>query len=264
MRKRHKILALAATAALAVGGIASLWVYEAAQHVPAFYREAVELDVDDQAPARDEFVAQLTALASDLNHEGPWQTLFTADQINAWLALELNRSYPEMLSQGFCEPRISLRANEATIACRYETEKMSAIVSLTIDAYLHEPHVLALRIRRARAGALPLPLGQVLDGVSHVARQLNLRLDWRKSHGDPVALITLPQPHASEREALSLQAIELRDNELFVLGAIGAPPAIVRPSRPADDERPTADITTAEITVTQPVVGATEKETRQK
>jgi hypothetical protein len=259
VRKRHKILALAATAALIVGGVATLWVYEAAQHVPAFYRDAVELDVDDQTPARDEFVAQLTALASDLNHQGPWQTLFTADQINAWLALELKQNYPDMLSEGFCDPRISLRANEATIACRYETEKVSAIVSLTVDAYLHEPHVLALRIRRARAGALPLPLGQILDGVSHVARHLNLRLDWRKSHGDPVALITLPQPHASERESLSLQTIELRENELFVSGAIGAPPAIVQPSRPVEEERPTADITAA-----QPVVGATEKETRQK
>ena len=181
MRKRHKILALAATAALIVGGVATLWVYQATQHVPAFYRDAVELDVDDQTPVRDEFVAQLTALASDSNHEGPWQTLFTADQINAWLALELNQNYPDMLSEGFCDPRISLRANEATIACRYETEKMSTIVSLTVDAYVTSRTCWHVH-RRPRQGALPLPLGQILDGVSaHVARQLKLRLDSRKS-----------------------------------------------------------------------------------
>ena len=47
-------------------------------------------------------------------------------------------------------------------------------LSLTIDAYLHEPNVLALRIRRARAGALPVPLAQVLDGMRLVLAEVEV------------------------------------------------------------------------------------------
>lgn len=239
-----------------------LSVYEASQHVPEFYREAISLDPDDQQPARDEFVAQVAALASDLHRSGHWQSLFTADQINAWLALELATNYPELLRGGLHDPRISIRANEATIAGRYENGQMTAVLSLTVDAYLQEPNVLAVRIRRARAGALPVPLAQILDGISHAARQLNLRLEWRKTHGDPVALITFPRPHTSPSEPLNLQVIELRDDELFVSGTIGTPPGIVSPARPEPGEVPTAQGETRPAA--QPVVGTAEKETRQK
>ena len=126
----------------------------------------------EQQEARDQFVVQATALASDLHRPGHWQSLFTADQINAWLALELATNYPDLLPDELQRSAsFDPRPNEATIACRYESGDMAAVLSLTVDAYLHEPNVLALRIRRARAGALPVPLAQVLDSISHAARR---------------------------------------------------------------------------------------------
>ena len=87
--------------------------YEASQQVPEFYREAIAVEPVGQQPARDAFVAQATALASDLHRAGHWQTLFTADQINAWLALELEPHYPDLLPAERRDPRIMIRDKPA-------------------------------------------------------------------------------------------------------------------------------------------------------
>ena len=114
---------------------------------------------------------------------------------------------------------------------------------------------------RARAGALPIPLGQVLDNISRAAQQLNLRLEWRRSQGDPVALVTLPQQHGLGKAPWQVEALELRDGELFVSGTVGkhkldASPIVTEPLRV-----PTAH---SEPLGNQPIVGAADKETRQK
>ncbi|HEV3136314.1 MAG TPA: hypothetical protein VGZ26_00395 [Pirellulales bacterium] len=262
MRKLLKIAAIVAAAVLIVAGVSLFSVYEASRQVPEFYRHAIASDPAGQQKARDEFVASATALASDLHHGGRWQSLFTADQINAWLALELAKNYPELMPGDLRDPRIVIRDNEATIACRHKNGEVASVLSLTVDAYLQEPNVLALRIRRARAGALPVPLGQVLDGISHAARQLNLRLEWRKLHGDPVALITFSRPHSTGSEALGLQAIELRQGELFLAGTNVRDDSSPSPAVPRPDGTPTASGEKPEAA--HPLVGATKKDTRQE
>lgn len=262
MRRTVKITSIAAVVVLAVGGVALYAVYKASQRVPEFYHAAISVQPKDQTDARDAFVAQATALASDLNRDGHWQSLFTAEQINAWLALELATHYPDILAGELHDPRISLRKNEATIGCRYQTGDLVTVLSLTFDAYLQEPNVVALRIHRARAGALPVPLAQVLDSISHAAQELNLPLVWRRSHGDPVALVTVAPLRDTRRAAWSLETLELRDGELFVSGTVGKEKLDASPIVPepllvpiAGNESHRSD---------QPRVGAAGKETRQK
>jgi hypothetical protein len=262
VRRVVKITSLLAAVVLVAVGALLFTIYKASQSVPEFYRTAIAVEPEEQADSRDAFVAQATALASDLNQDGHWQSLFTAEQINAWLALELAASYPDLLPAELHDPRVTLDKNEATIGCRYQHGDLVAVLSLTFDAYLHEPNVVALRIRRARAGALPVPLAEVLDNISYAARQLNLRLEWVKSQGDPVALITLPQPRDGGRGLLSLETLELRDGELFVSGTVGKTRLDASPIVPEPLRVPTAarDAQKAD----QPLLGAADKETRQK
>jgi hypothetical protein len=265
MGKFFKFGAVAAVAITAALGIAALSVFKAAQSVPDFYRDAVTLDPQRQDVARDQFVAETTALASDLHRAGRWQHVFTVEQINAWLALELAESYPDLATSEWREPRISIHDNEATIACRYENDRISTVLSLSLDVRLHEPNVIAVRVRRARAGALPVPLTQVLDGITQVARELQLRLEWRKDHGDPVALVTFPQPRDSQSIAVRLERVELSDGKLLVAGAMsrGNREQLVETdgeAKPTGDEAQSA----GQASDDQPLVGAASKETRQE
>jgi hypothetical protein len=248
-------LAFGALLAIA-GGVALYSAFQAAQRVPDFYRQAVAADPTTQHAPRDEFIAETTALASDLHREGRWQHEFTAEQINAWLALELATNYPELLAAGWSEPRVSIEEHQATIACRYQHGSLSTVLSLTLDAYLHEPNVLALRIRGARAGTLRVPLAQVLDAISHAARELKLRLEWRKDDGDPVALVTFPQPRDSQAPAVRLETVELRHGKLVVAGAMA------RGGDNLVEANPLQGLPRREPAQEQPLVGAAEKDTR--
>ena len=139
-------LAFVALFAVAAG-VALYTAFHAAQRVPEFYRQAVAADPSTQHVPRDEFIAETTALASDLHREGRWQHEFTAEQINAWLALELATNYPELLAAGWSEPRV-------------EIERTSGDDRLPLPARLAEHRALAdggclparaQRARRARA-----------------------------------------------------------------------------------------------------------------
>ncbi len=261
MRRVVIIASLAAALVLAIAGASLLAVYRASQRVPEFYQAAVAVEPEAQQEERDAFVARATALASDLNMEGRWQSLFTADEINAWLALELSTNYPDLLPAELRDPRISLDKDMATLGCQYRSGEMDAVVTVKFEAYLHSKHVVAIRIHGARAGSIPVPLGTILDGIAYAARQLNLRLEWRQSHGDPVALITLPPLGDKPSEALCLDAIEMREGELFVAGTVGRPPLETSPVVPQPLRVPTAKL---EPKSDQPRIGAAPTETLQK
>ena len=261
MKKSVKIGLLVALVGVVALGVIAVSLFEASQRVPDFYREAVAEDAQDQGVARDEFIAETTALASDIHQSGRWHHVFTADQINAWLALELAENYPDLLSSEWQDPRVELDDREATIACRYQNGSISTVMSLTVDVYLHAPHVVAVRIRRARAGSLPVPLAQVLDAISQVARDLKLRLEWRKVHGDPVALITFTSSGDSQSKAVSLSTIELRKGEVVVAGEMSGPARdrMAKIAATADKSPESSDSSDG-----QPLVGAAEKDTRQE
>ncbi len=145
MRRVVKTAAVVAVVLLLLGGASVLWVYTASQQVPEFYDVAVAVKPKDQAVERDAFVARAAALASDLQSDGHWHSLFTADEINAWLALELAANYPDLLPVELRDPRISLSPGAATIGCRYRSGELETVVSITLDAYLQAPNVLRAR-----------------------------------------------------------------------------------------------------------------------
>jgi hypothetical protein len=90
------------------------------------------------------------------------------------------------------------------------------VLSLTIEPYLPKPSVLALRIVSARAGLLPLPLGRVLSGLSLAARDVQLRLEWRRAGGDPVAMLSLPTGDGDR--IVRIDTLRLGEGEIYVAG----------------------------------------------
>ncbi len=210
------LLALLCTA----GGL-----YWAANHVPTFYEQALEQDPAQQRQANDELLASATALASTARKEGRWSALFTADQINGWLAVDLRENYPDLLPPEVKDPRVRLAPGKATIACRYQDGPLTAVISLAVEIYVTEPNVLALRIHNVRAGALPVPLGQVIEGVTTAAEEMQLQLKWAKSGKDPVALVTIPPTVGDGQSSYVLETIELREGAIYLAGhtAKGSP-----------------------------------------
>ena len=244
MRKELRIAASVSLVVVACSALLISGAYIASQHVPSFYDEALVLDSSVQTQASEEMESRASALYNDVRRQGEWQALFSADQINGWMAVDLARDHPELFSGDIQEPRVSIQPECLSLGFRMDTKGISTVFSVDVGIYLAEPNVIACQIYSARAGALPLPLKSVLDQVSATADKLDIPLRWRQSNGDPVALLTIVPGQDQQRRALHLEKLELLEGEIYLAGR----------SEPSQDE-PSQDATELEtVLAPQPAV----------
>lgn len=202
---------------LVVAGLAG-WAYYASQQVPDFYHKALAEPPPDQEKKSDAFITEATELYNELRREGRWEALFTAEEINSWLAVDLVRNHSGSLPPGISNPRIALADGGVILACRYETSKISTVLSLHVDASLAEDNVIALRFRKARAGNLPLPMGEVLDNLSREAARHNIPVRWLQADSDPVALISIPAPAREQKLVYSVDTMRIGERGVYISG----------------------------------------------
>lgn len=217
---RHPLRAaiVIASGVAVLTGASLLAVYRASQQVPEFYHTAIHADSARQEAASKALLRTATSLVSDAQQEGEWEAEFTEEQINGWLAVDLVNNHGQTLPPEVRDPRVALRASGAKIGWRWSSEDLSTVFSLDVQLGLTEPNVVALTIRGARAGTVPLPLGQVLDTITNAAREMNLQLQWKKAGGHPVALIKIPSPDSEGKKQIVVESIELRDGSIYVAG----------------------------------------------
>jgi uncharacterized protein YpmS len=217
VRKRLRIVVLVAAVGLLLIAAGVLALYVASQQVPDFYQRAMQADPAAQKAASDKMLQQTTAFVSDVKKEGRWQALFTEEQINGWLAVDLVKNHRDVLAASISDPRVQIEPDRMSLACRYQEGRMQSVLSLTVGVSLAESNAVALRIRKARAGAMPLPLDSVLSRVSEAARHAGQKIQWRQVDGDPVALISLDSAQQG-RTAVEIDTIVLRKGEIYVAG----------------------------------------------
>jgi hypothetical protein len=217
MSRRKRLLWIVAVGLVVLVVAVLLGLYFALRHEPAFYRAAMEAKPEVLEKASDRMLKHIGALQSAMNRRGPWHVVITAEEINGWLAVDLRNNHPNALPPSVHDPRVAIEPNEMTIACRFKSGGVNSILSLTFQPYLSEPSVVALRIIRGRAGALPVPLKSVLDGISKGAAEMQLRLKWAQAGNDPVALISLPDDDEADR-IVRIESLELRKGEIHVSG----------------------------------------------
>jgi hypothetical protein len=199
----------------------TLWgVYRASQQVPDFYAEALVATPEQQETAGYQLEQEVLDLHNDLQELQSWEAFFTEEEVNGWLAADLSRKFPNFLPPEIQDPRVDLEKGRLTLACRYQGGGLSTVVHLTVlTSMADEPNTLALRLHKARAGVLPLPMKSFLDHISTVARRLSLPLRWTQVSGDPVALLTLPSEFKSfENRKVEFTVVELQEGKIRLGG----------------------------------------------
>lgn len=219
MRKWVLRLTLVALVALLAVGGGLFGLYRASQHVPEFYAHALTENPKTVEDASDEMIEQAAALANEISQGSEWEAVFTAEQINGWLAVDMEQNYPDLLPSSLSDPRVAIQPDQMLIACRLERRHLKSVVSMAADVYLAAPNVIALQIRRARAGLVPLPLDKVLDKISEKASDLDLEIQWRQAEGDPVVEISVPPPRDEDDDAVRIEALRLGEGKLYLSGS---------------------------------------------
>jgi hypothetical protein len=220
-KPRWRRMAGVAAVLLVVALAATLFiVYRASRHVPQFYVQALAADPAVQRSAGDELERRALELHNDVQHAGDWEAVFTQEQINGWLAVDLIEKFPDLLPPEAKDPRVEITPQEIRLACRYQDGNIETVISLAVTASMsEEPNTIAVRIKRVRAGALPVPFKQFLEDITQASRESGLDLRWLQSEGDPVALVRLPTENTELPDrTLHLKRFELREGEAYLSG----------------------------------------------
>jgi len=197
--------------------VLGLALYQVTQHVPRFYREALVADQEVHKQACDQVLRRISTLSNDLRNGRPWQLQLSAEEINGWLAVDLPRNYPDALPPEAETPRVAIDGNLVRVAVRVRRGGFRTVVSLVLEPYLSKPDEVAVRIRSLRAGGLPIPFGQILDNFSETIQQSGLKLQWRQTDGDPVAVISVVARNTG-RGQIHLAKFQLADGKVLVSG----------------------------------------------
>ena len=238
MRKRLVIVGttLGVLALAAAAGVYLL--YRGSQRVPEFYRRALEMDEETERQAGLEMAANVSSLVNDVKKEGRWEAVFTAEQINGWLAVDAGEAetggeqaealveHPaDLLPPYLSDPRVAIEPEQLWIACRFHRDNWTSVLSLAVEIYLAEPDLIALRIRQVRAGAVRLPLSveKMLDGVVRQAQEHDLQVFRRQVEGDSVIEISIPPPDDQEEKVIRLETLQLGEGKVYVAGSTDRP-----------------------------------------
>jgi hypothetical protein len=207
---------------VALGGAA--WMYRAARTVPEFYQQTLVLEPQAAEKSGNEFTEQTFELANRVRDIGKWSALFTDEQVNGWLATEMPQKHPELVPEGFADPRVRFGQDGLQFGVQYTAAGVQTVVWLDVEVSMTESREAALRFRRVRAGDLPLPLGHVLDALTQVAEDLHVPLRWTTVDGDPTALIALSAT-SDGRMRFELEQVKISAGRLFVSGRTLRPTA---------------------------------------
>ena len=220
MRKALRYFLMGGAAVCGLLVVGTLLLYQAAQREPEFYQHALSIEVENHEEAGDQLEQSVLDLHNDVREAGTWEAVFTDEQVNGWFASDMPDKFPKVLPPGTQEPRVAIDSEAIRVACRFDNGKLRTVISFALGVDLTtETNTLAIRISKLRAGALPVPLKQILDKITEAARRGNLPLRWTQVDGDPVALVTVPITHEdyAHREVY-LDSIEMRDGALHLAG----------------------------------------------
>jgi len=204
---------------VALVGATMLGLYRASQTVPEFYQAALHFEQEEADKAGDQLEQQVVQLHNDVQHGESWELELTDEQINGWLATDLPEKFPGLLPSEVEQPRVAFQGGLTHIACRLNMPKLKTVLCLALDGYLtEETNEIAIRIDKARAGMVPVPLKGVLESAATAAKRADLHLRWAQTDGDPVALIKFPTDRDDLRSGVVIQSVQVEEGKIIVSG----------------------------------------------
>jgi hypothetical protein len=218
MARKLRIAAWCTAGALVSLLVLMAWAYHAAQQVRPFYEQALQTKPEVLERGSRELESRATALYSDARQSGHWHAVFTADQINGWLALQLDEFRDGELSDRIRDPRIAISPELLTLGFRTSSGGVETVVSIDAGVVLTDEGAVAVRLLSARAGALPLPVMQLADQIATACRELSLPVRWTHQAGKPVAIVELHSDESIGKRQFYIDEIKLGDAQLSVSG----------------------------------------------
>jgi hypothetical protein len=220
MRKsaRRWLLGIVLSGAVAAGLAVALWA--GLTHRPDFYRTLLVLDPARRQQRADEFVSHSSQLRNDIVNESRWEAVFTAEEINAWLAEDLAQQFADRIPPGVSDPRVLFEPDRVTLAFTHSAGAVQSVVWAVARLRVVGPNEVAFTFEKVRAGALPVPSDVLLGEFQNRGAGLGLRLSWSKDGDLPVA--TVRYEPASDSRPIVLESVQVADGWVRLAGRTGS------------------------------------------
>lgn len=190
----------------------------AASLEPASHRGPSITDRPEAAEASRRFVNGISALHAALMREGSWEGAFIEDDANAWLATDLPRNHRNLLPARVTEPRIDLQPRRVAISARVALAGLRPVATIVLGVRLREPNQLGVTVEEAWLGAIPLPVGPVLNAVRQRFDQLGMVTSIRRLDDRSVLVVYIPSTHEAGGPSHWLESLSIADGSVAVAG----------------------------------------------
>lgn len=212
LRTRWKWL-LAASAVLA---LAPVLVWTFLLHQPDFYRQLIVIPPEKRDKQARRFLNQSLQLRNDIINEKAWEAVFSAEEINSWLAEDLLKHFADLVPNGLRDPRVAFEPDRLMLAFEMDQGPLRSVVWAVLLVEVTRPNVVSLTIEKLRAGALPVPPEQVLGDLVAHARRFGLDVDWSRENGKHV--IELSYEPQSKRKDIRLDQVQIFNGSIRLHG----------------------------------------------
>ena len=219
-RRKLIVVSLLLFALTAMGAVSAWW---ALFSTPDFYEVAIAKEPTPEVRKKEaeRLVQTAVRLVEEVKFSDQWSEEFTEQEINSWLAQELETRFAKHVPRGVSKPRVKLTDGLVRVGFRLKQKDFNGVVSLHLKPWIPQPNQLAIRVISIRAGLLPVPLDKVLIGIRKRLPNRKLPIQWKQADGDDVVIVYLDSAISKRKEIPVLEAVEVGDG-IFRLSGSGA------------------------------------------
>lgn len=219
-RSRRLLLGVGATLVVTLVAVVALVRTE-----PTFYCGVnVAADsVQAEALAR-RMLSKASAIHAAARRSGAWDVVITADEVNAWLAVDLPRNHGQLLPGGMTEPRVAFTPHHVHVGARVRSGPLSAVAWMDVEVRLRGVNQIGLALVDARIGAVPLPRAAILADVGRRLAALGLVTDLRRLDDRPLLVVSVPSTYDTAGGG-RLDSLAVTAGELLLAGGASMNPS---------------------------------------
>lgn len=175
----------------------------------------------DGERAAGRMMSKASSLVAGLDRPGDWGEAFSDTEANAWLAIDLPRHAPGLLSGGLSSPQIRFLERRAACSAIVRFGPLSAQLWAILEVTVRSDNLLAVGVDSAGLGAIPLPPGTVLRAIATRAEEAGAVTEIRLLDGGPRLLVQLPgrtRTTSGERSEYHLGGVQITPGEVVLAG----------------------------------------------
>ena len=206
--------------AIAIAAIA--YAYHVSQQEPEFYKVALRQSPEVARAKGAELETTVMSIYNSVLEQGNWRGEVSQDQINGWLATQLQQKFPELLPEDVvANPRVSISQGEISLAGHAHFQNLQGIVVAKLDIFkTDQKDQFAVRFRDIHVGVIPVPIKPFADDISSGLNLHGYQTMWTEIEGDPLLTVIVPEEklmvHALYR--VNIETIDLEEQKIIVSG----------------------------------------------